>query len=145
MDNTSDGSGSYTSIVSLLVLGVGLMGLFFGVENWWLVFVIGYAVVVPIVAIVTGEDGTDEATDAPEKDGHAEDRSITESKADALDTLRERYAEGELSEAQFEAKLEALLETETLEDARAHVEKSSSTPDPNGSSDVTLDSEYEPE
>jgi hypothetical protein len=37
---------------------------------------------------------------------------------DALETLRDRYARGELSDEQFERKLEALLETETFEAAR---------------------------
>jgi hypothetical protein len=41
----------------------------------------------------------------------------------ALDRLRDRYARGDLSDEQFERKLEALLETETPEDARARVEQ----------------------
>ncbi|MFC4549299.1 SHOCT domain-containing protein, partial [Halorussus sp. GCM10023401] len=40
------------------------------------------------------------------------------SKRDALETLRRRYAEGELSDEEFERKLENLLKTETLEDVR---------------------------
>lgn len=35
---------------------------------------------------------------------------------EALETLRERYARGELTDEQFERKVERLLETETLED-----------------------------
>lgn len=37
--------------------------------------------------------------------------------ADSLATLRERYARGELTEAQFERKLDVLLNTETRENA----------------------------
>jgi uncharacterized membrane protein len=119
----ADGSTdrTYSGITSLLVLGVGLTALFFDVENWWVIFVIGYAVVLPIVAILTDEDGDGDwhadHTDASTRSNADE----PESTDDALETLRERYATGELSEAQFERKLERLLETETPEDARERV------------------------
>ncbi|WP_267642530.1 SHOCT domain-containing protein [Haloarchaeobius amylolyticus] len=123
-----------TSITSLLVLGAGLAALFLDVNNWWLVFVIGYAVVVPIVGILTGEDDdefldeTDRRMDEALDDAfdHATEREdLSASKRDSLETLRERYAQGELSEEQFERKLEVLLDTETLEDARNRVERGS--------------------
>ncbi|USZ71820.1 SHOCT domain-containing protein [Natronosalvus halobius] len=41
----------------------------------------------------------------------------SEDRANALAMLRTRYAAGELTDAQFEHKLERLLEVETLEDA----------------------------
>ncbi|SFR58563.1 SHOCT domain-containing protein [Halogeometricum limi] len=41
----------------------------------------------------------------------------------ALATLRTRYARGELSEEQFEAKLERLVDVETLEDVEESVER----------------------
>jgi uncharacterized membrane protein len=119
----ADGSTdrTYSGITSLLVLGVGLTALFLDVENWWVIFVIGYAVVLPIVAMLTDEDGDgdwhDDHTDASTRSTADE----PESTDDALETLRERYATGELSEAQFERKLERLLETETPEDARERV------------------------
>lgn len=55
----------------------------------------------------------------------AGDRSATadgdESVTDALDTLRNRYARGELGDEEFEEKLEVLLETEIPEDARRRI------------------------
>ena len=103
----------------MLVLGVGLTALFLGYNWFWIVFVVGFAVVVPIVSMLAGED------DAVlgEVDGILDDvgsSSTAHSSADAesddpLTTLRARYARGELTDAQFERKLEALLETETLE------------------------------
>lgn len=103
--------GRATGVASLLVLGVGLTALFLGYGWFWVVFVVGFAVVVPLVSILAGEDEseTDEspmASSEPTGDGD-----------DPLATLRQRYARGELTEAQFERKLEALLETETLEAA----------------------------
>ncbi|MFC6903629.1 SHOCT domain-containing protein [Halalkalicoccus tibetensis] len=40
---------------------------------------------------------------------------------DALETLRLRYARDEITEAEFERKLETLLETETTADAERYV------------------------
>lgn len=116
--------GRAAAITTFLVLGIGLLALFLDVPNWWLVFVIGYTVVLPIVAILfdsPGEAEPEPDTEASEPAGGTD----SESKQDALETLRERYARGELSEAQFERKLERLLETETLEDARARIDRSS--------------------
>jgi len=96
-----------TGIASLLVLGVGLTALFLGFDWFWVVFAVGFAVVVPIVSILAGEDEseTDEFPIPPSE-------PTTD---DPLETLRRRYAAGELTEEQFERKLEALLETETME------------------------------
>jgi uncharacterized membrane protein len=124
-----DIQGKASAVTSLLVLGVGLLGLFLGVANWWLVFVIGYAVVLPIVSIIFDEDEGEDVLDETDRrtedalNGRTDDR-VPDSKRDALETLRERYAQGELSEEQFENKLENLLETETLEDARARIDRS---------------------
>jgi len=129
----NDGSRSYTGAASLLVLAVAFTGLFLGVENWWVAFVVGYGAVVPLIAMLTGEDEESEEAEHiadATTDDRARDRTdASDSKSDALDTLRERYARGELSEQQFEAKLERLLETETLEDAREDVERRDRTDD----------------
>jgi len=42
-------------------------------------------------------------------------RGSNEDQPDGLDTLRDRYARGELTEEQFERKVEHLLESDTLE------------------------------
>jgi uncharacterized membrane protein len=103
--------------VALLVLGAGL-GSLFGVPvlnaiDFWVIFAIGYAVVVPLAALLRGR-GTDSADRTRESSVGARETSDDV----ALDRLRDRYASGELSEAEFERKLETLLETETPEDAR---------------------------
>ncbi|MXV63574.1 SHOCT domain-containing protein [Natronorubrum sp. JWXQ-INN-674] len=41
---------------------------------------------------------------------------------DALERLRVRYADGELSETEFERRLEVLLETETVADVERYLE-----------------------
>lgn len=42
---------------------------------------------------------------------------------DALERLRVRYADGELSETEFERRLEVLLETETVDDLERYLER----------------------
>lgn len=105
-------------LTSLLVLGAGLLAMFLDVENFWLVFVLGFAVVLPAVKVVTDELGL-----GPDSEPQPESGTDSTSKQDALDTLRERYARGDLTEAEFERKVESLLETESPESARKHVER----------------------
>ncbi|WP_227131907.1 SHOCT domain-containing protein [Halorubellus salinus] len=146
------GGGRYTEIASLLVLGVTFGALFLNVDNWWLGFVIGYGVVVPLVSLLTGED--DESEDVHEETDRRMDEALggrgrvedaPASKRDAMETLRERYAQGELSEEQFERKLERLLETETLEDARDTVERSRRDRERDDATMTDPDREYERE
>ena len=111
-----------SSIVSVLVTGIWLAALLLGFD-WWLPFMLfGYVAVVPIVTMLFDEDEeTDDAADWQDQDwgtsGETQDSADDQSVEDALQTLRERYAKGELTDRQFEQKLERLLETETLEDA----------------------------
>lgn len=95
-----------TGVLAILVLGVGLADLFLNVVPgvpFWAIFAIGYAVVLPLVAIALGE-GEDE----PETDRSSDPDGSTET---PLDRLKRRYAEGEIDEAEFERRLERLLET----------------------------------
>jgi len=111
-----------TGITSLLVTAFWLGAMFTG-QDWWLAaLLVGYVAIVPLVAILFGdEDDRREwaaeslSADTAETDGEPEP---TDSTTDALETLRERYAAGELTDEQFERKLERLLDTETLEGAQ---------------------------
>lgn len=69
------------------------------------------AVVVPLVWFVAQTDVVDGFGDSDSEAADGED---------ALDRLRRRYADGELSDDEFERRLDRLLETETLEDAKTH-------------------------
>jgi uncharacterized membrane protein len=111
-----------TAAVPIATLGVGLAALFMGFDWFWMVFVLGFAVLTPLVAVLFGggdEDWEEFAKDAGGVTTDEDDR--TDSQQDALETLRDRYARGELTEEQFERKVERLLETETVEDARERV------------------------
>lgn len=101
-----------TEIVSVLVTGVWLAALFAG-QSWWLGFMLfGYIVIVPITGLLAGDQET-----ITEWWGDQEKGSTSEepSEEEALQTLRKRYARGELTDGEFERKLERLLETESIE------------------------------
>lgn len=117
-------SDDLTSIVSLLVLGAGFIALFAGVNYFFLIWIVGFTVLVPIVDILSDETGDEDDkwndTDTQHKTEHestATDSQSSTSTQDALSTLRERYARGDLTDEQFERKLDRLLKTETPESA----------------------------
>ena len=57
-------------------------------------------------------------------DPTTEAASTTDDPEDALERLRLRYADGELTDAEFERRLEVLLETETVADVERYLEGS---------------------
>jgi len=114
-------------VTSILITGLWLGGLLLTDQNWWLgVLIVGYAAVIPLVKTLFGEDEGE--YDEADEDGEWSHRWGREKKSkpsaksdggeggDPLETLRERYARGELTDEQFERKLDRLLETETIED-----------------------------
>ena len=88
-------AGAVTALT--LLVGFGLLAA--GVSYFWLAFAVGFAGVLPmsVGAVQLCERRQDEA-------GTAED--------DATDELRRRYARGEFTEAEFEQRVEKLIETE---------------------------------
>ena len=72
-------------------------------------FILGFCVLIPLVALL-GEDFP--LVESEPADGE----SASAADGDPLATLRERYATGEIDEAEFERKLDRLLETEELAD-----------------------------
>ncbi|SDR35881.1 SHOCT domain-containing protein [Natronobacterium texcoconense] len=117
-----------TEIAATVVTGIWLAALLTG-QGWWLgALLIGYIVVVPLIALLFGDeedraewwddDWWDEESESADEPADSGETSVApRSNRDALETLRDRYAAGELTDEQFERKLERLLETETLEDA----------------------------
>ncbi|WP_090376588.1 SHOCT domain-containing protein [Natronobacterium texcoconense] len=86
--------------------------LFIGWSNFWILFVIGFACVLPVATQVTywyetraGDRNRDQNT-SENSDQHG-----------ALETLRERYASGDIDEREFERRVERLVKTESVADA----------------------------
>jgi len=123
-----------TEVASVLVTGLWLAAMFTG-QDWWLAALLfGYIVVVPVVALLFGDEEDidewwDEKADDLRIDAGKSDRSAAADgpagpdNRDALETLRERYARGDLTDEQFERKLERLLDTETLENVEDRAER----------------------
>ncbi|MCU4752190.1 SHOCT domain-containing protein [Natrialbaceae archaeon A-chndr2] len=109
-------SGIAATLITGLWLGLLVSGV--GGNLWLAVMLFGYVAVVPIISMLFDEEESE--VDLEEDEKRAELNEETDA-TDALETLRDRYARGELTDDQFERKLEYLLETESLEDLEDRV------------------------
>ncbi|WP_157971738.1 SHOCT domain-containing protein [Halorussus litoreus] len=106
-----DLTGALTAIVAVATLPLGTLALLFvGWEIGILVFVVGWFLLTPLIPIV-GEEllpalGGSSADAASDADADADD---------ALTQLRNRYARGEIGDAEFERQVEKLIETEDVD------------------------------
>jgi len=106
----------------IIVLSIGFTALAstFEVDVLADVFaIVGFVVLLPLVGIlgdrlpfVTAGEDDEESTAATATDGTFDDPDEADETDEAVAQLRERYARGEIDEAEFEDRLEALLETE---------------------------------
>jgi len=85
-----------TLVVAFTLLAVGF-------EHFWVTFIVGFGVVLPTATSLAA---------AKRKEG-SQAETTPQDEDDALATLRQRYAQGEISDAEFEHQVERLLETET--------------------------------
>lgn len=97
-----------------LLVAFGLM--FAGVPFFWVVFILGFAGVMPVAVSLAKYYQR-------RNQGSRPTRQRTDETADALEELRERYARGELSDEEFDRRVERLLETESVEDAQKYAER----------------------
>jgi uncharacterized membrane protein len=111
----ADADDSLSSLVGSLVSGavitLGVALLVAGWSEFWVVFVVGLLVVTPASIKVTEWYESRDSGEESETDGEVDEQQA------ALATLRDRYANGEIDEAEFERRVERLLETESVEDA----------------------------
>ncbi len=94
--------------VTMLTLLVAFGLMFAGVSWFWVAFPVGFGGLLPMAVGVTRRYHRRQETA----------RRPTSEDDDALATLRERYARGELTDAEFERQVEQLLETEDVRTAR---------------------------
>lgn len=103
-----------TEVVGMCFLAVFVSSFFVG-QMWLLgVGLVGMLVITPLVALLFGDE--DDIAEWWDEDD-AESVTLDDRKEpDPLDELRRRYARGEISDEEFERRLERLLETESMAD-----------------------------
>ena len=119
---------SLTEIAAVVTLPLGILaGLFVGLTAALAVFVVGWLLLVPTFAILSEWTSVGTDPDEVERWMDVADRA-TNRRTDAdgtvvndgttdenpLETLRERYARGEIDDDAFERRVEALLATEEI-------------------------------
>ena len=93
-----------TGGVTALTLGVAFGLLALGVRSFWVAFPVGFGVILPgAIAMVHSRRADERRTVADTR---------TEQSPTGLEVLRRRYAAGELSDEEFERRVERLLESE---------------------------------
>lgn len=113
-------SNNLPGVVVFLTIGLGILGGQFGIDTG-VVWVIGFAVLLPLAGMLGGSSSGNWNGDERgnwSQGGRTHDTDEDLEPTDPLDRLRDRYARGDLSDEDFERKLEALLETQTPEGAR---------------------------
>lgn len=108
-------SGAVTGLTLLVAFAL----MFAGFEFFWVVFVVGFGGVLPMSLGLVKYYRPDEESPARSE---PTSRRSTETE-DALEELRHRYARGELSDEEFDRRVERLLETESVYDARKYAER----------------------
>ncbi|MFC7140745.1 SHOCT domain-containing protein [Halosimplex aquaticum] len=101
--------GGIAAVVAILTLPLGLLaGLFVSFEAAAVVFIVGWFLLTPLIPIVGNE-----IWPALRDRSGSSDESAEES---PLEELKARYARGEIDDAEFERRMERLVE---VEDGRA--------------------------
>ena len=108
-------AGGVTALVLATAFGLSALDL-----SWaWIVYPLGFGGLLPLALGAAGryEDR------GPSRRRTADDDSRSGDDA-ALEELRRRYARDEIDEAEFERRVERLLRTETVTDAREYLDGS---------------------
>jgi len=122
------------STVTMLTLAAGFGLLALGWPYFWIVFPIGFGGVLPAATAFAGW------REAKRKQTATVRQTAAGGK---LATLREQYAAGEIDDATFERRLERLLETESIDDAKLFYGDAEIDAEPEGSMSAEVDAEPE--
>ncbi|NGM71585.1 SHOCT domain-containing protein [Natronolimnobius sp. AArcel1] len=108
-----------------LVLGFPMVVFSLLLGAFWSAFMMATIIVTIAASFVVAAQFSPQEESTATSHERTQNRSQADSQpddtADALETLRDRYARGELTDPEFEQRAERLLETETVDAAREHV------------------------
>lgn len=110
-------SENLAEVIALLSMGVVVMGTMLGIDWILAVGAIGFIVGTPLVLLLEPDYET-----TAEQNGDDADNSSQE---EPLETLKARYADGTLSEDEFERKVGRLLEVDSTEAIESRTQKPS--------------------
>jgi uncharacterized membrane protein len=115
-DDDSPLQSLVAGLVTMLTLTVAFGLMAADVSFFWVAFVVGFGGLMPTaIGLVRWYEARSERDAAVQDSQSEQERALVE--------LRERYARGELDDEEFESRVERLLETESVADARTYVER----------------------
>jgi len=115
-DETDDPMEALVGVVAVATLPLAaLAAIFVGETAAAVVAIVGWLFLVPVLGILEDHVELAGLLDRSESAGASDRTSDADESDDALQRLRERYAAGEIGDAEFERRLERLLETEGVE------------------------------
>ncbi|NLV07634.1 hypothetical protein GOC83_15985 [Haloarcula rubripromontorii] len=102
--------------IAILSLGIAMLGGVAGLGNVIapVSIILGWVILAPLVALLGSKLPMIESPADETAQDEADAPNATEPTVDPVDHLRERYARGELTDSEFERRLDRLLETESL-------------------------------
>ncbi|MDS0221861.1 SHOCT domain-containing protein [Haloarcula sp. S1AR25-5A] len=104
------------AVIVIVSTGVAMLGGAAGLGNVLapVSIILGWFILAPLVALLGSELPMIESPEDGTETDEATVIDPAESTVDPVDRLRERYARGELTDSEFERRLDRLLETESL-------------------------------
>ncbi|AJF26055.1 SHOCT domain-containing protein [Haloarcula hispanica] len=102
--------------IAILSLGIAMLAgvAGFGGPIASMSIILGWFILAPLVALLGSKLPMIESPAAEPDSDETEMTTTSEPTVDPVDQLRERYARGELTDSEFERRLDRLLETEAL-------------------------------